>query len=156
MLLIIVPGTVAFAFLQVPLGKLALSLVYFVIGYLIFACLTICTGMIGRTPQESGQLAVIWVMTAAAPMFFIANIATEPNGVIARGLSFFPLTTPVTMMLRLAVSDVPVADIAASVALGAAGIYLTYRAASRIFRAAALMYGKRPTAPEILRWLRTA
>ena len=129
---------------------------YFVIGYLIFACLTICTGMIGRTPQESGQLAVIWVMTAAAPMFFLANIATEPNGAIARGLAFFPLTTPVTMMLRLAVGNVPIADIAISMVVGVAGIYLTYRAASKIFRAAALMYGKRPTAPEILRWLRAS
>lgn len=154
--LIIVPGATAMAFLQVPLGKLALSLLYFAIGYLMFACLTICTGMIGRTPQESGQLAVIWVMTAAAPMFFVANIGTEPNGAVARGLSFFPLTTPVTMMLRIAISDVSMTEVLVTIVIGAAGVYVTGRAAAKIFRAAGLMYGKRPTLPELVHWLRAA
>jgi ABC-2 type transport system permease protein len=154
--LIIVPGATLLAIFQVSMAKLALSFVYFVIAYLLFACLMMWTGMIGRTSQESGQMSAMWVLAAASPMFFIASIGAAPNGWLARGLSFVPLTSPVTMLIRIASSDVPAADIVISIGIGALSIYGALRGAARIFRAAALMYGKRPTLPEIVRWLRAA
>ena len=154
--LVIVPGATVFALFQVPMAKLALSIGYYIVGYLIFACLMTWTGMIGRTAQESGQLSALWMFAAASPMFFIANIGAAPNGPLARGLSLFPLTSPVTMMLRIASSDVPAGDVAASMGIDIVAIYLALRAAAKIFRGAALMYGKRPTLPEIIRWMRAA
>jgi ABC-2 type transport system permease protein len=59
-------------------------------------------------------------------------------------------------MLRLAGSDVPAGDVAASMGIDLVAIYLALRGAAKIFRGAALMYGKRPTLPEIVRWLRAA
>jgi ABC-2 type transport system permease protein len=114
------------------------------------------TGMLGRTAQESAQLSTIWTLIAASPMFFLAAISAAPNGIVSRLLSFFPLTSPVTMMMRLGNSDVPAVDVIASIAIGVAAIYFTLRAASKILRAASLMYGKRPTLPELVRWLRAA
>jgi ABC-2 type transport system permease protein len=154
--LVIAPGATVFALFQVPMAKLALSIGYYIVGYLIFACLMTWTGMIGRTAQESGQLSALWMFAAASPMFFIANIGAAPNGPLARGLSLFPLTSPVTMMLRIASSDVPAGDVAASMGIDIVAIYLALRAAAKIFRGAALMYGKRPTLPEIIRWMRAA
>jgi ABC-2 type transport system permease protein len=154
--LVIVPGATLLALFQVSLAKLALSLAYFAIAYLLFACLMMWTGMIGRTSQESGQLSALWVLTAASPLLFLANIGGAPNGWLARTLSFFPLTSPVTMLLRIASTDVPPADIAASMIIGAAAIYGAVRGAARIFRAAALSYGKRPTLLQVVRWLRAA
>jgi ABC-2 type transport system permease protein len=154
--LVIVPGAALLSIFQLALGKLALSIVYFVIGYLLFACLMAGTGMIGRTAQEAAQLSVLWTLTAAAPMFFFVNLLTAPNGLLARVLSFFPLTSPVTMMLRLTVTDPPWLDVIVSMAIDTAAIYLAMRAAAKLFRAAALMYGKRATLPELVRWLRAA
>jgi ABC-2 type transport system permease protein len=154
-LLLIIPGMTMLALFQVSIAKLALSLVYFVIGYLLFACLMAGTGVLGRTAQESAQLSTIWTLTAASPMFFLASLAAAPNGPLARVLSFFPLTSPVTMMLRLANTDVPTLDVVLSIAIGIAAIYGALRGAAKIFRAASLMYGKRPTLPELIRWLRT-
>jgi ABC-2 type transport system permease protein len=154
--LVIVPGATVFALFQVPFAKLSLSIGYYIVGYLLFACLMTWTGMIGRTAQESGQLSALWMFVAASPMFFIANIGAAPNGPLARILSGFPLTSPVTMMLRIASSEVPAGDVAASMGIDLVAIYLALRAAAKIFRGAALMYGKRPTLPEIVRWLRAA
>jgi ABC-2 type transport system permease protein len=152
--LLIVPGMTLLAIFQVPLAKLALSLLYFVIGYVLFACLMAGTGSLGGTAQESAQLCAIWTLTAASPMFFLVTISAAPNGPMARVLSFFPLTGPVTMLLRLSSGDVPMLDIALSIAIGVAAIYISLRAASKILRAASLMYGKRATLPELIHWLR--
>jgi ABC-2 type transport system permease protein len=154
--LIIVPGATVFALFQVPLGKVAIALAYFVVGYLLFACLMAGTGMLGRTSQESAQLSALWTLTAMSPWFFIQNVGTFPNGPIARALSFFPLSSPVTMMLRLGMTDVPLTDILLSLAIDVVAIYVTFRSASHIFRTASLMYGKRATLPEFVRWLRVS
>jgi len=156
MVLLIVPGSTVLALVQVPLARLALSLVYYALGYLLFSSFMILTGMIGRTPQESAQMSAFWTMAAISPMFFMVSIASAPNGWVARGLSFFPLSGPVTMLLRLSTSEVPLVDIAGSLVIGTASVYLALRATAKIFRAATLMYGKRPNLPELLRWLRAA
>jgi ABC-2 type transport system permease protein len=71
-------------------------------------------------------------------------------------LSFFPLTSPVAMILRLTWGRVEPIDIAGSILVGAVSVYFALRAASKIFRAASLMYGKRATLGEVVRWLRAA
>ena len=152
--LLTAPGLMAITTFQVQVGTLALSLVYFGIGYLLFACLMAATGAIGRTSQESAQLSAIWTLTAASPLFFLPAIAAAPNHLLARALSFFPLTSPVTMMIRLSGTDLPWIDVVVSIVIGVAAIYLALRGASRILRASSLMYGKRPTLPELVRWLR--
>jgi ABC-2 type transport system permease protein len=154
--LIIVPGTALLSIFQVSIANLLLSLAYYVVGYLLFASLMAGTGMLGRSAQEAAQLSAIWTLTAASPWFFIANIGTAPNGAVARALSFFPLTSPITMMLRLGSTEVPPLDIAISLAIDAVAIVVVLRAASRIFRAASLMQGKRATLPEFMRWLKAA
>ena len=135
--------------------QVLILVVYFVIGYLLFACLMAGVGMISRTPQEGAQLSAIWTLTASAPMFCMPMLIAAPNGALARTLSLFPLTSPVTMMFRLTMTpDVPILDIVMSMAFGAAAVYVCLRGAAKIFRAATLMYGKRPTLPELVRWLR--
>jgi len=152
--LFVVPGMTVFTFFQVTAGRLALLLVYFVNGYLLFASFMAATGMIGRTPQESAQMSAFWTLAAISPMFFLVSITAAPSGIVARVLSFFPLSSPVTMMLRLSTGEVPVMDIVLSIAIGIVSVYVSLRATSKIFRAATLMYGKRPNLPELIRWLR--
>lgn len=154
--LIFVPAMSWFLVMQVNMEKLLLSVVYFILGYLLFACLLAATGVIGNTVQESSQLSAIWTMTSVVPMFLLAPISTEPNGLLARVFSFFPLTAPVTMMLRISAGDVPVVDLVTSVMVLIVSIYLAVKGAAKVFRASSLMYGKRPSLPEIVRWLREA
>jgi ABC-2 type transport system permease protein len=154
--LIFMPAMSLFVFMKINMGKLLLSVVYFILGYLLFACLLAATGVIGNTVQESSQLSAIWTMTSMIPMFLLAPLSTEPNGILARALSFFPITAPVTMMLRISAADVPALDVAISVIVLIVSIYLAVNGAAKVFRASSLMYGKRPSLPEIIRWLREA
>ena len=87
--------------------------------------------MIGRTQQETAQLSAIWTLAAVSPMWFMMAITAAPNGLLARALSFFPLTMPVTMMIRLSIGGVPVVDILASVVIGVIAIYLAAVGAAR-------------------------
>ena len=154
--LVIVPGTTVFSFFNVPLGGVLVSLVYFALGYTLFACLMAGFGMIGRTQQETAQLSALWTLAAVSPMWFIMAITAAPNGLAARVLSFFPLTSPVTMIIRLSIGNVPPIDLIISAAVLIVAIYFALIGAARIFRAATLMYGKRPNLPELVRWLRAA
>jgi ABC-2 type transport system permease protein len=114
------------------------------------------TGILGNSPQESGQLSAFWTLISMIPMFLFPTISEAPNSWLARGLSWFPLTAPVTMLLRITSGHIPWLDVGISVVVLVVSIYLAVQGAAKMFRAGALMYGKRPGIGEILRWLKEA
>ncbi len=150
------PAMTIFALFQVSLFGLILSVVYFALGYLLFAGLMAGTGVLGNSPQESGQLSAFWTLLSIVPMFMLAPISENPDSWLARGLSWFPLTAPVTMLLRVTSGQIPWVDVGISIIVLVISIYFVVRGAAKMFRAAALMYGKRPGLGEIWRWLREA
>lgn len=133
-----------------------LCLAYFVLAFLLFGTLITATGSIGTNAKDMQQYGMFWAIGAVAPMPFFEVILRDPNGTAARILSYIPLTSPVTMMLRIGTGDAPAWEIALTLVLLAAAVALTLRFAARVFRTALLMYGKRPTIVEIFRWLRQA
>lgn len=154
--MLLLPAVTVFALFQVSVAGLILSLVYFILGYLLFAGLMAGTGILGNSPQESGQLSAFWTLLSMVPMFVIAPISEAPNSWLARGLSWFPITAPVTMLLRISSGHIPWVDVGISIVVLLVSIYLAVKGAAKMFRAAALMFGKRPGLGEILRWLREA
>jgi ABC-2 type transport system permease protein len=74
--LIIGSSATVLPMIDLSVGRLLLSLPYFVIGYLLFASLMAATGMVTRTAQESAQMSAWWSLTAMAPAFFLGAIST--------------------------------------------------------------------------------
>jgi ABC-2 type transport system permease protein len=144
------------AFINITPLKLGLFLIYSLLGYLLYSGLLTATGVIGENKRESVQLAGNWSLTAISPLLFSSIIIRSPDGYLSRLLSFIPFTSPVTMILRLSTSVVPLVDIVISLLLLTAGIFFIVRGAAKIFRTGSLMYGKRITGKEIWRWLRQA
>jgi ABC-2 type transport system permease protein len=144
------------AMLTIPGEKLAIFLVYCLLDYLLMAGLLVAIGVLAGNLYSSSQLSTPLALVTAAPVFFIVNLMSAPNGVIARVLSFIPLTSPLTMMFRLTMANVPVIDIVVSLVILAVSAYLSVHSAAKIFRAASLMYGKRIRLAEVVRWLRAA
>lgn len=138
--------------------KLFLScFLFFVGGFLMVGSLMTGTGALGTNAREAQQYSAIWTLCLVLPPAMTwMLIMDEPNTWMARALSWFPLTGPITMMIRLGTGRVAAWD--ALVALGclAAGVYLAIRASAALFRLGLLMYGKRPTLSEIARQLRRA
>jgi ABC-2 type transport system permease protein len=85
-----------------------------------------------------------------ATIFFVQH----PDSTAAVVLSMIPLFTPMVMFMRISLLTPPFWQIALSIALTLAAIFLVFKGVAKIFRIGVLMYGKRPTLPEILRWAR--
>jgi ABC-2 type transport system permease protein len=152
----IVPALALLAGFALDPALVLLCLLFFVLGFLLYGTLMMATGSLGTNAQESQQYGMYWIVASVVTLMFFPVLLTEPNGVAARVLSWIPLTAPMTMMMRLGVGEVPWWDTLLAVALLAGSVVLALRLTARIFRAAILMYGKRPTIPELWRWVREA
>jgi ABC-2 type transport system permease protein len=135
----------------IPMRVLILGVVYYLLGYTLYAILMAGIGALGTTMQESQQLAGIFSFFAAIPYMLSGFLFANPNVLVARVLSFFPLTAPTMMMLRLPLAEVPWVDVAGSIAVLIVFIPLALWMGAKLFRVGLLIYGKRPTLKEIWR-----
>jgi len=133
---------------------LLLAFVYFILGFLLFASIMAGVGAISGSMQEAQQLVGIFTFVAISPMMFMQVLITKPDGAISIFLSLFPLTSPVAMLSRIAVSDVPIYQIAASILILIVSVYFVIILSSRLFRVGLLMYGKRPDIRTIVQYMR--
>jgi ABC-2 type transport system permease protein len=142
--------------IQLPANFLVLGILYFILGYLLFAVLSVTIGCISSNTSEAQNLSMFYVMMLFVPLWFLGVMINFPNSPIWVVLSIFPITAPIQMMARLGVSDIPAWQIVTSlVVLGLsviAGLFLSIK----IFRMFMLMYGKRPSVTEIVRSLKAA
>ena len=139
------PGPVAFV-----------GILYFILGYLLYATVMAALGAVTTTVRESQQISGIVVMPAILPIYLWNFVLNSPEGVLSRFLTFFPLTAPFAVMQRLSVEGIRAWEVVASVvALGASIVVMMWLTA-RLFRAYLLMYGKRPSLGQIWRTLRQA
>jgi len=141
---------------SIPASLLAWAMVYFILGYLLFAALYAGIGSIGSTAKESQGWSVIIVMPSALPVWFSFLIVENPDGIFPRVLTFIPLTAPTTAMMRLPTNAISAWEIALSLAILAASVVLAMWAAAKVFRVFLLMYGKKPSLREIARYVKEA
>ena len=134
---------------------LVLSLAYFILGFLLFASMMGAVGAISGSMRESQQLIPIFTFPAIAPMLFMQVLITEPDGKLSMFFSMFPLTSPIAMLIRMGVSDVPAYQIAVSLMILMVSVYFVIITSARLFRVGLLMYGKRPAIGEIIRYMKT-
>jgi ABC-2 type transport system permease protein len=130
--------------------------VFFILGYATYACLYAAIGAMVNSDEEAQQLQFPVTLPLILCMVFATAIIRDPNTPLAFWLSMFPLTSPIIMFVRVSVNMPPVWQIVASVAISLASLYGLVWVTSRIYRVGILMYGKRPTLPEILKWIRYA
>lgn len=142
--------------IQIPSGFLVLGIVYFVLGYLLFAVLSIGIGAISSNAREGSQLSTFYTLASFAPLWFSSLLITFPNSPIWVVLSVVPITSPVQTMLRLGVSDVPVWQIMISIGVLVLSIIAGLFISMKLFRAQMLMRGRRPSLAEITRSLKNA
>ncbi len=130
--------------------------VFFVLGYLIYSALFAAVGAMVNSEQEAQQLQTFVMLPLILCMVFITKVITDPNGSIAFWASMFPLTSPLLMYVRIIVQQPPMWQIALSIAIAVVSVYVLLALCSRIYRVGILMYGKRPTLPEIIKWIKYA
>jgi ABC-2 type transport system permease protein len=142
--------------INIPPSLLAWGIVYFVLGYLMFATIYAGIGSMGRTAQEGNSIAGIMVMPAGFPVWLNFFILDNPDGIFPRVLTLFPLTAPVTAMMRLSSQSLPAWELALSLAILVGSVALGLWAAAKVFRTFLLMYGKKPALRDIVKYMRQA
>jgi ABC-2 type transport system permease protein len=142
--------------IQIPTNFLILGIIYFVLGYLLFAVLSVGVGAISPNAREGQQLSLIYTLFGPfTPLWFLSLLFIFPKSPIWVVLTIFPITAPVETMLRLGVTGIPAWELAASIAVLGLSIIWGLVLAIKVFRVYLLMYGKRPSFGKIIHNLRT-
>jgi ABC-2 type transport system permease protein len=140
--------------IHVSVPEVVLFILYFVLGYALYSTLFAGLAATCDTEQELQQYSPLAAVPIWLSFGMIAFIVSNPNSVWSVAISMFPPCAPITMFLRLASQFPPYWQIALSLGLMVLSVYIVLWLSSRIYRVGILMYGKRATLPEMLRWLR--
>ena len=129
-------------------------LVYFILGYAFYSSIAAGLGAMTNSEQELQQLNLFLVLPLIACMIVFPSVLANPDSALSRIFALIPPFTPLLMYLRVSLGHPTPWDIALSILLTSISIYAIVWVSSRIYRVGVLMYGKRPTLPELLRWLK--
>ena len=128
--------------------------VYFLLGYFLFATLYAMVGAIVSSEEDGQQMQMPVTLLMVIPMVFSSAILRSPNSNLSVALSLVPFFSPVLMFMRICLQQPPFWQIALSIVSMIGSILGAVWIAAKIYRVGILMYGKRPTLPEIARWLK--
>jgi ABC-2 type transport system permease protein len=144
-----------FGTIQLPGNFIILGVVYFILGYALFASLSAGVGAISPSAREGQQLIPMFTLLLFVPLWFSSILFIFPNSPLWVVLTIFPITAPIAVMLRLGVTGVAAWELGVSIAVLALSVILVMFLAIRAFRVYLLMYGKRPSWGEVFRNLRS-
>lgn len=138
------------------LGMVALFIGFFVFGFFMYASLYAAIGAMCNSDEEAQQAQFPVIMLLIVPILMVTTVIEDPMSPMATGLSLVPLFSPILMWGRVAGGGVPAWQIVLSFILMAMAIVAIAWVAGRIYKVGILMAGKRPTVPELWRWIREA
>lgn len=130
--------------------------VFFALSYLTYVCVYAIGGAVCNSEKEANQFIMPIIMVMMLPWFILVALITNPDSGMAVGLSLAPLFAPITMFVRTLVSEPPLWHILTAIAVSILTIAAFFWVTAKIFRVGILSYGKRPTIPELWRWLKVA
>ena len=131
-----------------------LFLVYFILGYLFYAAFYIGVGALFDSEQEAQQAIQIFSILAIIPVMLWSLVIENPDSTIVNVLCYLPPVTPFFMLIKIALNETSVSQIIGTLAVLGVSTYGVMRMAAKVFKTGILLYGKRMTLPEIMRWIK--
>jgi ABC-2 type transport system permease protein len=148
------PGVAGLTSFGIHPQQLFFLVAYFLLGFFFYSAIAAAIGASVSSEQEIQQFSMVIVAPLTVGMVLITYITSNPTALPVVLLSLFPPCTPIVMFLRMSSQMPPAWQIALSMVLMLVFIWAAIWVASRIYRVGILMYGKRATLPEMLRWMR--
>ena len=130
------------------------QILFFILGYVFYSSIFIGLGSIVTADHEAQQLTGFLSIFLISPIVFAFQIISSPNSVVALVLSYFPLTSAPTMLLRLNSTNPSLIEIISVILVLLFSLYLIVLISSKLFRVGLLNTGKKPTLKEIIAWLK--
>jgi ABC-2 type transport system permease protein len=132
----------------------ALILVFFVVGFFFYAAMYAAVGAMVSSEQDTQQVQMPVTMLLVIGVMCFQLIASSPRGGAAVVMTHTPFWSPLLMPMRYVLGGASLGEVALSLALLIGATFFVVRLAAKIYRVGVLMYGKRPSLRELLRWLR--
>ncbi|HEX8198834.1 MAG TPA: ABC transporter permease [Pyrinomonadaceae bacterium] len=128
--------------------------IFFILGFFTYATIYALIGSMVTTVQEGGQLAFPPILLLLMALYSAFPVIRSPNSDFSFWLSILPFVSPIVMPVRLAIQTPPLWQVLLSILLNLAAIFALVWIAARAYRVGMLMYGKKATIPEVLKWIR--
>jgi ABC-2 type transport system permease protein len=138
------------------MGLVVLFVVLFLGGYFLYAAVYSAVGAMCSSEEEAQQAQFPVVLFLVAPVLMLMPVMENPHAPFSVIMSMVPLFSPILLYARAGAGAVPIWQIGTSLALLYLGVFGVAWVAGRIYRVGILMQGKRPTLPELWRWVREA
>ncbi len=129
---------------------------FFLVGYLLYASLFAAIGSAVEQQQDAQGLMLPIMLPIILSIIFMQGVVENPGSTLAVVLSLVPFTSPISMVVRVAVTEVPLWETALSFVLLFATFLGSVWLAARIYRVGILMYGKKASLKDLARWIRYA
>jgi ABC-2 type transport system permease protein len=130
--------------------------VFFILAYMTYVCIYAIAGAVCNSEKEAQQFVMPIMMVMMMPWFLMMPIVLNPDAPFAIGFSLAPVFGPITMFVRTLVTEPPMWHVLLSIVISIATIAAFFWITAKIFRVGILSYGKRPTLPELWRWIKVA
>jgi len=134
--------------------ELLFFVIFFVLGFYLYSGLAAALGSTVSGEQEVQQFSFILISPLVISVFMMMYVMGNPSSTISVVMSLLPPFTPIIMYMRICAQMPPLWQILLSILLLAGSVLAMVWLAARIYRVGVLMYGKRATLPEMMRWLR--
>lgn len=138
----------------IPPSAFVYFVVFFILGFFLYSSLYAAIGSMVNSTQEAQQIQFPVVVLIIASLMLSFSVRNDPTSPLATITSLIPFFAPIVMLMRVNLYEVPPQELVLCVVLLLLAIALTVYVTARIYRVGILMYGKRPTLPELMRWLR--
>ena len=135
-------------------GWLFVAFAYFLLGYALIGTLLAAIGAVTTNQRQAGNITAFVMLPAIAPMWFLPALLHDPDGTLARALSFVPITAPVASLMRLSLGGMDGLEVFVSLAALSLSVAIVVWLMARLFRAYLLAYGQPPRMGDLLRTLR--
>ncbi len=141
---------------HVTAGTAAVFIAYFLGGFLLYSSMFAAVGAMSSNEQEARQAQQPVTMLLVASFISMFAMLNDPGSTLSVTLSLIPFSSPIAMPVRWAAGNLPIDEVALSLAILVVSILGVTWVAARIYRVGILMTGKRPSLKELVRWVRTA
>jgi ABC-2 type transport system permease protein len=140
----------------IPFSHFVYFALFFLMGYFIYATIYALVGSMVTTAQEGGQLAMPIILILVVSFYLFWPVSRSPDSPFSFWVSMIPFSAPVAMLVRIVTQTPPFWQIALSLLIGFSFVVVIMWIAGRVYRVGMLMYGKRASIPEAIRWARQA
>lgn len=135
--------------------NLLLLFIYFISGFVLYTAIFVGIGSIVTTEQEAQQITSYLSMLVMFPIVLAIPAIENPDMPLMKFLSYFPLSSPSAMILRVNVGSLPLWEIVLTLAIIIVSTYIVVKMSSKIFRIGILSHGKMPSFNELKLWIKS-